>query len=593
MARCGCNNTCSCTIVSGTGTTVQGIGSADQPYKINWAPDLGNGLAATRDGVLSVKLSQDGNNGLSFDADGGLFGGGEGGGGGTPAGDVTVDGLPTARQVVAGRWGAGPHLAPYSTVQSLEQAVSLRLDATSVRVWILADGTPVIAPLPKIRSWTTNWEPTGADQDESPKNLNRMQWARLYSNVGSNMAANNDRDTWFNPREPTDGWFQFNFPDFHGGQTMQDVLAAVGRKIVLIAEIQDDDAIGPLMSIVSRYGAQKSVIVVGSSLEPLAPVTDANIATGVYVADPKVITPQQIVDANVGWVLVDRDMADADVTSYVQAGLNVLITRQTRHSDAARAARLGVRGGLCNDPIYYAGGLATPDTRYRFRKSTFLYKTPMYGMVSYLQDGLAGEEHFLNGRGYVRNDYTGGSGDYWMLTPTIPDSAKDDQFYALLLGFLHGVNPSGSLNLEYWACWGNGDTSNELPNNTASQMGVIVGVPDDANIRQVGDIRGFLCGFRATGAMFIWKFPGASATWDEIASGSSPAPKVNIHTKFTVTLDGNGISFTRTVGDQDYKISSSDTTYGPDGAYTWIYRNTQGQNSYPVAFGAMTVAEPT
>ena len=59
MARCGCSNTCACTVTAGDGITVTGVGSVADPYVVGADGEAGN-LAVVDTATLNLSVAGDG-----------------------------------------------------------------------------------------------------------------------------------------------------------------------------------------------------------------------------------------------------------------------------------------------------------------------------------------------------------------------------------------------------------------------------------------------------------------------------------------------------------------------------------------------------
>lgn len=355
--RCGCTGTCGCTIAGGSGITVTGNGGLGTPYVVSFTggggaacnaimdcvgANIGNGLVYDADAHrLSVKISTDSGNGAFIGSDGGLYAGAGGGGGG---GGVTVDGLATSALV--GGIGGMSFLYPENGRKGFEMARNLGIALTTVDVRILRDGTLVASAPTDISTLTDG---TGAVAN---------QWASRWERLKY------DAKTWF-------GWNQTDFDKDTSAITkdnmtpvempfVEDIFNAVGRDIVLVCNIQPwtapYDPTSRLLTAVTRKGLQDSVIVTSTVRTDLTAFVSANIATGIVLrnsSDVTANTPAQLITAGIGWVFADKSLSNAQITSYVTSGLQVMVQPVERHNDRTRVlTTIGARGLMSRDPIY-------------------------------------------------------------------------------------------------------------------------------------------------------------------------------------------------------------------------------------------------
>lgn len=535
MSRCGCSSQCSCVVTGTGGIAVSGNGSPARPYVVMpvgndpaWTAAVatalvdiaGPGLIYTpASGKMQVRISTDEGNTISFGSDGGLFD--TGGGGPAPESGVTVAGLPATG--VAGSWGvgAGYLIAPDGMLQSFEQAVALDLDITSTWARSLGDETLVAAPSTDMTQYVT---PKGDREtwltDISDANLGRFK--RMYIDAG------NQDDT-------VSGWWGWSAVDTYGMCSIADVFRICGRRTVLSVMPGDAGAWTNLLDDILRYGLTKSVLVTQygdattqtvEALANFAQYKNATVACMQYVstdAVAAVLTADALKAAGVGWVLADTAVTDPVLTAYKTAGLNVLLRTHSHHFETLRAATLGIRGVLAEDPVY-ASNVPARYQRKGAQSSQNGSRAWWYGMLSpntWAGARWSGKDMNQAYRGYFGAWPVADNGFY------LPRGTGNTEF-GVLLGCIAPPNPQRytfTIGCRFY----------ELPSDTQRWVGAAFSCPDDipwnSSTSAPGLNSGYAFGLRANGKLAAWK-RNPNVTYAEVATGLT----IRTGTTYTVTV---------------------------------------------------------
>jgi len=387
--RCGCSGTCGCVVAGGAGITVTGNGSIANPIVVSFTGGAGAACEAVMDCVganignglvydsvnkrLAALVSGDAGNTTTIGSDGGLYSNGTGGGGG---GGVTVDQLATSN-LIGGVAGASFYY-PEHGERGYDIVRNLEVPLSSVDVRVLRDGTLVASTPTDISTLTDG---TG---------LVSTQWG----------------ERWERLRYDAKTWFAWNQTDYDKDTTtvtrdnldpvkmpfVENIFRAVGSRIVLVCHIQPwtapFDPTTRLLSAITRFGLQQSVIVTSTVRSELASFAAANIATGIVLrngTDVTANTPAQLIADGVQWVFAAKTLTDPQISSYVSNGRSVMVQPVERHNDRNRAlTTLGCRGIMSRDPIYAAGVTS------KYRLTSAIWETgtgnmpvpPYYGHLS-------------------------------------------------------------------------------------------------------------------------------------------------------------------------------------------------------------------
>lgn len=473
MARpCGCAGECGCTVLGINGIGVTGTGTSRDPFRVGLTnPITGTGCTAIMScvssrlgpglrynattGQLSVALSSDSGNAITFGTDNGIFSTGSGTGG--EGGTATVDGLVArTTPIIGGTYGAGYSMWPEGTVDPYRAAMAMELQVIHV-------------PVRRSREnflWAQHFRNLGTynyrNAAETTTGYDLTQGKRQWYIPGGDPQGN-----VFDPDYTSQtGYFGFKWHDGRGMPRVSDVFEIVQRRAVLYLEVKDlglsvnDTATpfqtyGPLVALIRQYGAQKSVIV-GSEFPTTASAADLQqirdglqlmrtngIAIAAHLTTDAMVdavTPASLIADGYTWVMMNIFTADrrpAVVKAYKDAGLNVLLTNGARqwhynlHKDTTRFGTGGLKGILCTDPVYCAGELN--GYRYRTDVATWGWSTPDYGRHSSWSASIEGQRDRY--RGYTLGGDPGNislDGDVLLPQDTNPEGRRDSGYFILM-----------------------------------------------------------------------------------------------------------------------------------------------------------------
>lgn len=470
MARpCGCSGECGCTYIGVDGIIVTGTGTALNPGRIGLSnPVAGTGCDAIFSCIsarlgpgmrynpttkqLSAAISADGGNTLTYGTDNGLYT--SGGGTGTDS-YATVAGLiAQTNPVVGGSYGAGLSMHPEGDITPYRVGMDMELPLLHVPVRRTREYFLVAQHYRDLG----NYNPTFSGEITTNQDLAMLQ--RTWYQPGG--APTGDG---FNPTfAPQAGYFGFATRDSRRAPLLSDVFNATQRRCVLYLECKDigigasdtpspSDTINELITLITRYGLTKSVIVGiefpatattadnASILAGIANLRAAGIATAASLTSDEMvgrITPANMTTNGMTWAMITYTEADsfpAKVKAYKDAGIQVMLTgchRQYHYNLVINTALFGtggLKGILAYDPIYAAG--ITTLYRYRTAAATWTWGTPDYGRHSGWSATIPGQRDRF--RGYVLDGQPGAiclDGDVLNVNDTNP-SFRPSAYYIL------------------------------------------------------------------------------------------------------------------------------------------------------------------
>lgn len=473
MARCSCASSCGCLIAAGPGTTVNGSGSAASPY------------------VISARLSTDADNCARFGGDGGLYVSCSGGGGG--GGGATVEGLPPTGVIAGHRGVAG--LSPENTTGSMELARAHGVNIVEFDVRTTSDGALIVMHDETIDRTTDG---TGGTSNYS---------AQLYREA---ITVDGSNDDWFGTcTNINNRCAGLNRPV----PFLDDVFTAVGRSVVLSPEIKTPDVGPPLLSAIQRAGLTPSVIVQSIERTDLPPFVAAGIACSLVIGDEAAATANPaagLLAEGIQWAYCSLELSDATISSYVAAGVSVLVYVVNRHVQRQRVELVGVRGIISDQPVYAASGALRP---YKRTSDPFGEAVPAHGWMGPPSDGGNWSAGGSSGRPAWNPPPAGNPAEqsnYWLLPAALGTPASA---YNLLLGFFCPVDAAdATYTVEAGIRW------QQVPTADMSRwLGFTVCCADDHafidgdTVSQPED-QAYVIAFRASGDLNIFKRVGSVGT---------------------------------------------------------------------------------
>lgn len=516
MARpCGCAGECGCTIVGVDGIKTYGIGSSRDPLRVGLAnPITGAGCDAIMSCVgarvgaglrydsvaktIAAKISGDSGNGLVYGTDLGLYAAGTGGGGGESG--ITVASLPTT-DLIGGSYGAGYGQWPEGSAETYRAAMSMGLQL--IHVPVRRTGETYLVAMHNRDLGQYNYRYSGNQSWAMDlKMLHGLTW---YPGGDPQLNVSTGDVLYF----PQAGNFGFGHRISRGATLLSDVFTMAAKRAVLYLECKDigaaaSDVASPsttyavLQQQIRQYGVQKSVIV-GSELNNNA--DRADIISGLQklknedgVAIAAHIVSQAQADYNTGaklvgegfsWVFMSYAIADtnpAQVASYKNAGLSVMLYGGHRQWHYTLTKTVAARGILCPDPVYVSGPLS--NFRYRKTKHTWEWAQADYGRYAY---GTTFEYMRDKYRGYVAN----GQGNTLVLDgPTMGPHETDPTYrpsgYYILMGEqcpiqdtrVSGIGSPNYYDIDVSFSW------DALVSDRIRWMGLWFGSPEDRSITE-------------------------------------------------------------------------------------------------------------
>lgn len=512
---CGCAGSCGCDIRGRNGVRVTGSGIAPDTMWIELdgtSPEacdtimtcvggnLGDGLnynAGTT--TLSLKLSSTAGNQATIAPDGGLLVTGAGGGGGTSG--QTVANLPAgANAIIGSTWGAGSSMWPEGIIESINAARALtgnQIRMVHLPVRVTSDGLPICLAEPFMGWYQQDGNPF------APRDFEHREHSELIINPGGS------------PPGAEGGYWGFYQPTSKGTPTLGDALAALSRRVVIVAEVRETVSPGEvadrIKAIVPQYEAQSCVIVAAEPVPSTGPngptiinavsasITGSGLPIGIVLR-----TKQEVLDhpvatltaLGVTWVFMHQDLVDpfhpnyavGAAEAYTAAGLNVMLTWVNRQYQAQRAAAIGIRGSLCTDPIYAYGAAAA--WRYRRDAPSLGFLTPNTGQHSSWSDSVVGQQaHY---RGYI----VAGQTEQLIIEGDLHNPEQVEPYqsgYWILPG---EVCPLRNANTYAMQCWWRWDGS--LPADTSRWVGLWFDSPTDRSLRDFSGATAQTIGYHFT-----------------------------------------------------------------------------------------------
>jgi glycerophosphoryl diester phosphodiesterase len=408
MGRCGCGDICNCVIQDGYGVNLSGIGSANDPYVVNFEGSevVGNGMAWDPSShLLSTKLAAGG--GLEFDAQGAMKTSAAPGGSGI--GWTTIADLEAKaanQKIVIGHAGAGFMIKPECHLRSYRYGQHIGVDMLHVPVRALRDGTPCVYPdemLGRVSGEPWNQATWNAKYvaDQSPHD-----WSIIPSMSGldnpylRNQPDGNSEPTlefgsnwgaakWM-PRSPSFGFLGYREQPQYGLTLLSDVFREVGGRTPLLLELRWPARVSEggafvkptapwvnawylknILSMIQRFGLTNYVVVTttemtippeaGPDTNVLAAFANAGIRVGPHLTAAKLAAwPANAGTwpASWGWATFSNALTDAQIAPYKALtpngnALRCILTQLNRHHEwSERVMTPGLHGATSADPPY-------------------------------------------------------------------------------------------------------------------------------------------------------------------------------------------------------------------------------------------------
>lgn len=577
MARCSGGASCNCIINPGQGINVPGNGGLNQPY------------------VPSVRVSRDAGNCVRFGSDGGVF---------SPCSDedsadicgISVGNLPEER-LVFGRGGAGRLLAPDHTLTSFRRAVELGLDGSHAHVRELGDGTPVCFPSDHMTNQTGI-----ADLELKDMGMGG------YKNVPIRVGWNTQETANLGGRH---GFFGFGESDTVGGTTLADVLATVGRRSVLLLQMQPpyaDSFPEKVLRLIYRYCAHEAVIAASTVLDDLEPFITAGIPTCLFIPDEETADehpPDLLTSRGVEWVSARIGLVTTDqLIGYSTAGIQTTVYMANRHHTWTYLDEVGARGVISDDGLYMT---QDPD-RYRSptMAETLVHPQVQPGMLGYWTDqridtlddgpGIPGEVYFPHqGRGfYYPRGFDGAARAFYMpgrmsTTPPEPNGVSyrtPSGVFDVSMGWVNPIPWPDDYTLDIQISFRDTPEVNR-------PAGFLLGLPDDRAFDdrfEAGDPY-WTAGIRWNGDLFCERWDqGVIQASDYNTDGSQLTEDAFYRLRLIVTPESVAVQRLSQSGDVQTQALVEDSELR--GPYTALFKNELSSGSwapYAVAWHSLVI----
>lgn len=605
MARCGCTGSCSCVIQGAAPITVSGNGSVQQPYVISLAFDgqtgcaaitaciaqnLGPGLTYDEDtGNILLDLSDDAGNTLSFGTDGGLKN--LDGIAPTPAiCTQTIGDLPAAPNTV-GANAIAQLRGPYSSPYQVDWCLATGCDIIHFRCATSSDDVGVI---PDLATHDLSETRTNIYISQEIRQMSAQQCAQTYNYAGDendpqgfNIAEGGDRT------DRRGGWYGWLTQRYYQ-PLLADFLEKINGKAVAIIDCvpastvpypESTSIIGAVRGVL-QYCAQQwafigvaqiatAVTVINSGITPImmapTPTTWNTSALPYVTAD--------LTSAGIGWIVLDRRYADSVFTTYKNAGLQVIMSTNSRHSERTRVSTLAIRGALADDPVYYRGPTTgTWPYGYRTEFDPWEHRKIATGQLSFRTDSHS----VASNSGQVRGRTE--AAEQGLILPAAWGTNLGRP--GLLCGWECPITDATNYSITFDMKWNTLATVSTV----RAKMGLLFGAATDrdtyewpqsdatqnpANLPE-GQRTLYRVFQRQNGEIGIAKWASQAAAITYLATLSTPAIAADIWNSYTLTVTPTQITFRRTTtSGTNYTVTAADSQYR--GPYFWIEKE-EGAN---------------
>ncbi|WP_301126716.1 hypothetical protein [Streptomyces cacaoi] len=589
MARCGCGGTCSCVLEVEEPLTKRGNGTVSSPWRLGVSlgglleDAAGQGLKWDAGAEkLNVCLSRDSGNSLRFGADGCLYAPG----GDSPMPEVCarpIESLPEAPGVVGAEALAGLH-GPYSSPHSLEYCLAHQFDIIGFKVATSSDDVGVVADYWDHRI-TTGRTSLYVTQDIRQINASTVKSVYNYAGDFDDPVSYNQGDGSVDRGDRRGGWWGWLAPRYYQPLAGEFLARIDGKAVALMdcspdpdgVEYPESTAITGAIRAVLQHCAQPWAMIGVRELANAETVAASGITPVMMPLKPtawgETELPYPVEDltgAGVEWITLSFYFADEVFSAYKDAGLQVLMWGDSRHSTRDRITALGVRGGYMLDPLYYRGGIPG-GSRYGYRTEydPWEHRRPATGQLTHRTD----QGSVISATGYVRG---------------LPEAAE--QGLILPAGF--GEDLGRAAVLCGWECPLTNATEYRItwdmkwnslaPSPTRAKMGLLFGAetdanpyswPEDSELNPAGFPEGQKTLYRAfqrqNGEIGIAKWPSPDGDIEYLATKSTPAVAEGVYNTYELEVSADKITFTRVMDDGTrHTVTTADDQYR--GGYFWI-----------------------
>jgi hypothetical protein len=502
---------------------------------------------------------------------------------------ATVDTLLADGFFVGGRHGGTGHVAAPGSPQAIDYALSMSVPLIEVDAFASYDRVLVWSGWDRtvdFTVWTNNAATVASDRPVADWMGTTSDPGTLANRVGRYKRAPAAQAT------PDGGYLGYGLPQFSlmlaetalrrvGGRAVVNLDLAYGQTPDTAFGSRSLDVTAAVQAVSGACAQQWAMVTVSyTSMTTQVPtLLAANITACVAVNEDTATTPAAVVATGAQWVRLRDTQTDARITSFVDAGLNVIVHTNSRHVETERAQGLGVAGIVADDPVYAADAFAA------YGLVTFAGRQSEIGTLDYWTD----QTEIYTARGYTRDNWNG----LWIpnspdVVAAMPATTSNSVLNFGLLGMLRfSAETVNAYTVEFslrpeW---------NTRPTNSGLYAGLVISAINDVDMSGVltGDYgtryesqrSGYLCVCRmSNGQMLIYRLDGTSIPLLGTSATNVPLVSGTID-DFTITVTATGITFTNEGG---HTVSVNDATYRGRYFYTATSNVRSGPQTYQAGF---------
>lgn len=396
---------------------------------------------------------------------------------------------------------------------------------------------------------------------------NVSEWTSTTSDAGT-LVSPTGRNTWApdSYKDPDGGWYGFyagQFPLMTAGDAIRRALGQTVIRFDVRAEnpfgswASDVDAI--LRSIqIGCAQANSMLLVPFAAVNQVEKIANAQVTPVVLVdaeSDPAAIT-----GAGGQWVEIEESAGNEQISRFVDAGLQVIVSTGSWQESTRNAQELGARGVICGDPVYARGLLNPPQTlAYRRITQTWVRRGTSIGELT----TFTNQDRVLDARGFTKESE--GAKMFWCTD----SRSRWDQ----LMGMVCPIEDPNNYSIEVKLQVDGDSLPSRDPGGFGPRAGLVFGCDNDKLLDQdVANRSGYwaIClissetsGSDRNGILRIGKYvDGESITLASSDIGRDVV--VNEWVGLRLTIAGDTITWMRRDG-ANYQVSVTDTDYR--GAY--------------------------
>jgi hypothetical protein len=497
---------------------------------------------------------------------------------------VTVDTLLADGFFVGGKEGGASARAAWASPQAIDYALANAVPFIECHAFMLNDGVMAWSGMARgqdLSIWTASGTTGAADRSST-------EWISMTSDPGTLVnPTGRSKQAPAASLTPDGGYFGYYLPQF-SAMLANDALRRVGGHAVVnldtssggTGNLTRTNDVETAIRVVGETCTQASVMVTvntAAMTSHSAMLAGAGITACVNLYGDTTTTPAAVAATDATWVRMEDTQTDARITSFITAGLNVLLVTNSRHIETERAQALGVAGIVCIDPVY---------ARDQFRQLGFwngAAKGTAIGVLDYFTD-QKNQVQQLAAMGYARQETLG----LWVhnsadVNATFPDTGASLLNFKTLgmLTFTDDTVPTWTCDLDMRFDF------TSRPTSTGCYGGLVICAVNDADMTgnvglygpkytalRSGYLLVHIIGSNTGGGQLrIYRFDGSGIPL--LASSAALVTPVSGSLRnYDITVTATGITFATTGA----TVSVTDATYR--GRYMYMAtansRNTPG-----------------